>query len=158
VKNSSRILAVLFSAFLSTYAYSAPQPKAKVPGSILIKRDEKGEIYVYKSSAVLKKIQKGHEDELDQLKFVKLADVASQVDIRNAHSATAELDNDHPRQSWYVYWGYPYYPYYGYYSYYPYYPINYYAYNYSYSYYNYYAYNYSGCNYYWYGYPHATPY
>lgn len=125
------------------------QERAKIPQSILVKKDENGKLFVLESKGLLAQINETDVKDLDKLNFVPIEQTAKikTGDVVPSITKLDELDQDTPRQSWYVYWNYNPYPYY--YSYYV--PI-YYYYNYysSYNYYPYYAYNYSGCNYYWY--------
>jgi hypothetical protein len=137
------LIFLLFSLTLSVSSFGAD----KLPQTIVIRRDPSGQIYVYKSDLPLPKIQQGNEAQLAQLEFVKLSEVANQVDINNGKPGIAELDNDKPRQSWYVFVGGPYRNY-GYF--YPSYPITYYAYQYNYVYYPYSTYVWGGSTYYWY--------
>ncbi len=107
----------------------------KRPQSILIKKDQNGEISVYRSTDLLGKVTSETAPELENLNFEKLSSVEG-LDKEKLVAGIEELDRDKPRQSWY-YWGW---------SYAYYYPIYYYAYTYI----PYYYYNWGGCSYYWY--------
>ncbi len=122
--------------------------KAKIPQSILVKRDENGKLFVLESKSLLDQVDEVNAKTLDNLSFVPLeeSDKVKSEEVLSSLAALDELDQDSPRQSWYHYWYYNPYPrYYNYYI-----PLYYYNYYVSYNYYPYYTYNYSGCNYYWY--------
>lgn len=118
--------------------------KAKLPQTIIIKKDVNGKLSVFKSSERLKKVGAKDVSQLEKLPFESLENTKG-LKVENLSASINELDNDKPRQSWYFWyggWGYNYYYPYAYY----YYPLYYY----SYAYYPYYYYAYNGCSYYYY--------
>lgn len=123
------------------------QPKAEktnLPQTIIIKKDQDGKLFVYKSSKALGKVDPKNLSQIEKLPFESLKN-AKGLKMENLSASINELDNDTPRQSWYFWyggWGYGYYNPYAYY----YYPVYYY----SYAYHPYYYYGYNGCSYYYY--------
>jgi hypothetical protein len=124
--------------------------KKDMPKGILVKTDAQGNVSIYKSMSDLDAKAMIESKAFEKFAFETVAKPVKPID---------ELNNDKPRQSWYVWYNpYIYYNYayanygygygysYGYYNYGYAYPMYYYGYNY----YPYYNYAYGGCNYYWY--------
>lgn len=139
-----KTLAIALTAFLLSGAAFAENEldRADLPRTLLIKKDQNGNITIFKSTEVLDRVDKSNAQELEKIAFEKLsASDKKNLNLENLGKSDNELDNDSPRQSWYVYWGYA-----GYVYSYNYYPVYYY----SYAYYPYYYYPHNGCSYYWY--------
>lgn len=111
------------------------ETKVERPETILVKKDQNGNITVYESKDVLEEGALSGA-ELEQLQFKKPPTNMNLAKVSQIPTGLEELNQDKPRQSWY-YWGW------GWGFYYP-------VYYYNYAYYPTYYYGWGGCSYYWY--------